>query len=275
MKTAQSAKENTAQCGHPEDSVQLSVVTVHLNDFTGLEMTQHSLRTLLGRPDFEWIVVDGASEPQSQRQAAAMEEAVRSATRSVSEPDEGIYDAMNKGTRLARGKYVLFLNAGDELSEQFTAQQFLAMINAREADMFWCECRDMHHPDSPLRIAARGPNWAWYCMPTGHPAIFFRRSAIPESPYDTRYVIAADYELVARLLKDGATVSVEELEVAKFYPGGVSDLEHRLLLREYAVIRAHYWPLLQPLSPLISLLRTLLKRLGKYPRLRRLWRRPA
>lgn len=275
METSQTSAGNRGPTRLSDTPVRLSVVTVHLNDFAGLEMTRHSLRNLLDRPGFEWIVVDGASTPETERQTAALDSALSAATRSVSEPDEGIYDAMNKGTCLARGEYVQFLNAGDELSNRFTAEQFIDMINARDADMFWCECRDMHHPGSPLRIAARSPNWAWYCMPTGHPAIFFRRSAMPDSPYDTRYVISADYELVVRLLRAGATVSIEELEVAKFYPGGVSDLGHRLLLREYAAIRAHHWPLLRPLSPLISLLKTLLKRLGKYPQLRRLWRRPA
>jgi putative colanic acid biosynthesis glycosyltransferase len=90
----------------------LSVVTVVRNDLPGLERTHASLAEQVLR-DFEWILIDGASTDATR--ARASELLAEGIARGVSEPDTGIYDAMNKGLRLARGSHVLFLNAGDRL----------------------------------------------------------------------------------------------------------------------------------------------------------------
>jgi len=79
----------------------LTIITIHLDDPDGLHKTFESLGPTLRSESVEWIVVDGGSD----RQSAAVLKAVESlADVFISEPDEGIYDAMNKGTRLAAGE---------------------------------------------------------------------------------------------------------------------------------------------------------------------------
>lgn len=86
--------------------ITLSIVTVHLNDIGGLSQTQQSLDRIMDSSSLEWIVVDGGSIPESDAEKQLLESAQVTASTFVSEPDQGIYDAMNKGTRLATGEYV-------------------------------------------------------------------------------------------------------------------------------------------------------------------------
>ena len=88
---------------------ELSVITVNLNNRHGLERTINSVRELEFR-DFEYVIIDGGSNDGSLELIKKNSDLV---DRYVSEPDSGIYSAMNKAASLASGKYMLFLNSGD------------------------------------------------------------------------------------------------------------------------------------------------------------------
>ena len=87
----------------------LSVITVNLDDAAGLRATAHSV-VAQERPPDEWIVIDGGSRDGSIAVIREFEALIHCWT---SAPDRGVYDAMNRGLRRARGCYVLFMNAGD------------------------------------------------------------------------------------------------------------------------------------------------------------------
>ena len=87
----------------------LSIITINRNNEIGLEKTISSLR-MQSNQDFEWIFIDGNSTDLS---LALANQFTRVRDRLVSEPDGGIYNAMNKGAMLARGECILFLNSGD------------------------------------------------------------------------------------------------------------------------------------------------------------------
>ena len=87
----------------------LSIVTINWNNAVGLQRTIASLSSQ-SRSDFEWVFVDGNSKDDSCNLAQNFG---RPNDQIVSESDAGIYNAMNKGARLARGSHVLFLNSGD------------------------------------------------------------------------------------------------------------------------------------------------------------------
>ena len=92
-------------------SFPLSIITVCLNDRIGFDRTAKSI-ALQSDQDFEWIVVDGNSTDGTADLFEGYSDRINHL---ISEPDDGIYDAMNKGIVLASGKYCLFLNAGDTL----------------------------------------------------------------------------------------------------------------------------------------------------------------
>ena len=93
--------------------MKLSIITINFNDAKGLEKTIQSVINQTYK-DFEYIVVDGASTDGS---VDVIKKYSNKLTHWVSEPDTGIYNAMNKGTRMASGEYCLYLNSGDFLAD--------------------------------------------------------------------------------------------------------------------------------------------------------------
>ena len=104
--------------------MKLSIITVNLNNRAGLEKTIQSVIEQ-SFEDFEFIVVDGASVDGSIDILSIQNGAI---DRWISEPDDGIYEAMNKGIRMAKGEYCLFLNSGDWLADD----QVLSKIFEKE-----------------------------------------------------------------------------------------------------------------------------------------------
>ncbi len=97
-----------------QENPLLSIITVNLNNLEGLKKTIQSVIEQTWK-DFEYIVIDGGSEDGSKEYIEANSEKIDSW---VSEPDKGIYNAMNKGIKIAAGEYLLFLNSGDWLYDE-------------------------------------------------------------------------------------------------------------------------------------------------------------
>lgn len=92
--------------------MNLSIITVNLNNHRGLQKTMNSILSQTSK-NYEWIVIDGGSTDGSKE---LIEQNAEYITYWVSEPDRGIYHAMNKGIKVAKGEYLLFLNSGDYLA---------------------------------------------------------------------------------------------------------------------------------------------------------------
>ena len=99
--------------------MKLSIITVNLNNRIGLERTINSVVSQTFK-DFEWIVIDGGSTDGSKE---LITQYANHFAYWVSEPDKGIYNAMNKGIKVSKGEYLLFLNSGDYLYEEATLEQ--------------------------------------------------------------------------------------------------------------------------------------------------------
>jgi putative colanic acid biosynthesis glycosyltransferase len=202
-----------------------SVITVTLNNLEGLRRTAASLEAQ-GCRDYEWIVVDGGSN-DGTREYLQTTQAIW-----ASEPDGGIYDAMNKGMAEARSGYLLFLNAGDTLASPDILQKI--------ADVLKNDAPDMVYGDAIEAGAvkkARSFRRAAYGMFTHHQAMFYRRGAAIGIRYDTRLKIAADYKFTLEILmqRGGALYTPEPLCV--FESGGVSQLQAETGRREQFLVR--------------------------------------
>ena len=250
----------------------LSVVTIHLEDFGGLERTLGSIKPHLGDSRLEWILVDGASRCRSEKDKLILGEALEQCSAGVSEADDGIYDAMNKGTSMAKGDYVLYLNAGDELYEKFGLDEIERVRARSQPGMIWGACVERSANGEEIMIKPRSPRWAWYGMPAYHPAIIFRRDLLGDTPYDLTFEIAADYALVSRLLSEKHHAEIVQTPFARFHRGGLSDRHHAALMKEEHLIRRQFFHISHPGSFFISIARKSLKWLGRNPSIRRLWR---
>lgn len=105
--------------------MKLSIITINYNDANGLKKTMDSVLSQT-YDDFEYIVVDGASEDGS---VAVLESYNAPNLNWISESDSGIYNAMNKGIHLAKGDYLLFLNSGDFLVEKEVLKRITSKFN--------------------------------------------------------------------------------------------------------------------------------------------------
>ena len=95
-------------------SVNISIITICLNEIGTIEKTCESIIEQ-SYDNYEWIVIDGASNDGTIEYLSNFQDRI---LHFVSEKDEGIYDAMNKGIKLSSGKYVIFLNGGDYFSQK-------------------------------------------------------------------------------------------------------------------------------------------------------------
>ena len=205
---------------------EVSIITVCLNDKIGLEKT---IQSVLSQTfyDFEFIIVDGASTDGSQD---VLKKHSSRITNWVSEKDNGIYDAMNKGISKSKGRYYLFLNAGD----------FLANENVIEEFYKWGRGEDIVYGDmilkkknneellmkSPEHVSIRRmlTDTIW------HPVSFIKRELFElYGLYDLKYKIVADYEFFVRtIVKEKVTTFHIPIVVSVFDDSGISsNMNHR------------------------------------------------
>jgi glycosyltransferase involved in cell wall biosynthesis len=183
--------------------MKISIITVSYNSATTIGDTLRSVAGQIYR-NYEHIVVDGASTDNTLQ---IVSQVGGPGVRVVSEPDKGIYDAMNKGLELARGEVVGFLNSDDfyprpdVLERVYQAFKDLG-VDAVYGDLCYVRRDD---PTAIVRYWRSSPFTpglfakAW-CPP--HPTLFVRRSTYQRlGGYDLRFTIAADMELMARFLE--------------------------------------------------------------------------
>ena len=210
-----------------------SIVTVVYNDLPGLKLTQASVESQDFR-EFEWIVIDGAStdgtaeylrelvQPRGDQESADPE-AGRPANVAVSEPDKGIYDAMNKGLARASGKWVTFLNAGDTFAGPEVLSRLAPPTGAGKYDFVYGDALE-NDGTSLLLKKARNIKSIRYSMFTHHQAMLYRRAFLAEQGirYDDRMRVGADYAFTASVYKRGAKVVAVPFPICIFERGGAS-----------------------------------------------------
>lgn len=218
-----------------------SIITVTLNNLHGLQKTYKSIenQTL---DDFEWIVIDGESTDGSIDFLRKQRSASRSARYPhsfISEKDDGIYDAMNKGIEQAKGHYLLFLNAGDELATP-DILKILKPYTEKKPNFI---CGDALEPQKnnskPIyKPARRYKNLIWG-MITHHQAMLYRRHTIRDYKmrYSLRYKIASDYDFTARFLLKAKKVTYVHKPICLFEQGGISQQQAALGRKEQYMIR--------------------------------------
>jgi putative colanic acid biosynthesis glycosyltransferase len=183
--------------------VLLSIVTIVRNDSPGLARTRASIAAQVGACDFEWLIVDGASNDGTAQLAQGFQEPYASV---VSEPDEGIFDAMNKGLDRASGKYIVFLNAGDTFANTAVLARVAECLGRDDVDFLYGDSLEAFGSDRLSYRAAQGHGRMWYGMFGCHQAMYYRKSLIGAQRYDPRFRIAGDYRFTAEFLLKGARI---------------------------------------------------------------------
>lgn len=184
--------------------MKVSIITVSYNSARTITDTLESLAQQTW-PDIEHIVVDGASTDATLDIVKLRGSRV---AHLVTEPDAGIYDAMNKGVRIATGEIIAFLNADDLYSNGRVIEKVVAAfqngdLDAVIGDVAFFESNPDHLVRRYRSSRFRPDRLGWGWMPA-HPGLFVRRQMFDRvGPFSTSYRIAGDYEWIARAFGTG------------------------------------------------------------------------
>lgn len=191
--------------------MNVTIITVCRNHAKELEKTIQSVENQTWQKK-EYIVIDGASTDETLE---VIQQHGDSITQWISEPDQGIYDAMNKGIRLAQGQWVIFMNAGDTFASTDTLQRVFQ--ESQEADVIYGDVIKGEHVKKaePPHNAHR----MFFC----HQSAFVKTSCLREFPFDTTHRMSADFKQIKQLYLSGKTFRQLDFPVAVFDTQGVSN----------------------------------------------------
>lgn len=187
-----------------KEEIKISVITVCFN---AEEVIEETICSVLKQTycNLEYVIVDGGSKDGTIDIIRRYE--AEGAIRYISEPDNGIYDAMNKGSMMTVGEYVQFLNAGDILVDETVIERVVKRLEVSKADIAYGDII-YRYPDGSTNIRLYGQlcsSLFYYILGDciNHQAIFARQSCFNEHKFDLAYRICADREWMIRLKKDG------------------------------------------------------------------------
>ncbi len=218
----------------------LSIITVVYNSEEYLERT---ILTVLNQTyaNIEHIILDGASKDNTL-------EIIRKYSNKIafwkSEPDQGIYDAMNKAQGFATGDYLMFLNSGDEFCTKDVVEKiFDSTIDS--ADVYYGDTiiTDVEGKEIGSRRLRPPRNLYWtdfrYGMLVCHQSIIIKKSL--SQNYNTEYRIAADIDWAIRSIKNAERIVNVNIPISKFMEGGMSTQHHKRGLKErYMILKKHF-----------------------------------
>lgn len=221
----------------------ISIITITYNAAETIPLTMMSVAEQ-SFCDFEHLVIDGASTDDTILVARQM---CTPMLRIISEPDNGLYDAMNKGLRMARGKYVLFLNSGDRFHSRDTLQLYADAISAKKPDIVYGDT-DIVDPSGkrigPRHLSAPGMLTVESFsrgMLICHQAFMVRKAIAPR--YDTDYKFSADYDWTIRCIKAsraGDRVNLRTITI-DYLADGLTDHNKRAsLIERFKIMASHY-----------------------------------
>lgn len=205
--------------------MKISIITVVWNN---KDTIKDAIDSVLGQTyeDIEYIIVDGASSDGTVEIVQSYGDAI---TKFISEPDKGLYDAMNKGINLATGDVIGILNSDDFYIDKYVIEKVVKLFKEKEIDSLFADLIYVRpeNLDKTVRYYDSGQfkpeKFAYGWMPA-HPTFFVKKSAYDKyGLFKTDYKIAADYELLVRFLyKHKLTYFYLQKPIIKMRVGGVS-----------------------------------------------------
>ena len=210
--------------GNVKTKMDYSIITINYNNCEGLRRTIESVVAQTCR-DFEYIVIDGGSTDGS---VDVIKRYAQQIDYWVSEPDKGIYNAMNKGVAQAHGEYCLFMNSGDmfhdkkvvELLHRFADKSDIIYGNAFRVD------RVVEYPDEIT-------GFYMFNNAICHQSVLIRRDLLVQKPYEEDYKIVADWKhMFALLILQGASYRHVNITVCDYDTNGISTENWAQVLEE-------------------------------------------
>ena len=206
--------------------MKISIITINYNNADGLRRTIASV-VAQTYPEIEYIVIDGGSKDGSREEIKKHEEKI---AYWISEPDSGIYNAMNKGIRQASGDYCIFMNSGDV---------FFSPTVLLEASAYLKSGKDIYNGNSVYLKDGKRITWYrkgntdnslsfFYGSSICHPATFIRTGLLKEIEYDESLRIVSDWKFWLQACLRHSSYEAIDVNVCCFELGGISNSNKKL-----------------------------------------------
>lgn len=238
--------------------MKISIITVTYNAASVLKRTLNSVKAQSWQ-QIEHLIIDGASKDETISMAETYKAQCPYEVVILSEPDKGLYDAMNKGLRLATGDYLVFLNAGDTLHAADTLETIVRSARRGACQSKNCQLPGVLYGDTAitdeqgnflhLRRLRPPKKLSWKSFRQGmlvcHQAFYALTDIAKDLPYDPRYRYSADVDWCIRVMKEAQKrqfplVNTQAI-LADYQEEGQTTIHHRDSLKErFDVMRRHY-----------------------------------
>ena len=242
---------------------KFSIITITYNAASVIEPTLQSVLAQTYR-NYEYLLIDGGSKDDTVAKAKA---SGITFAHIISEPDKGLYDAMNKGIGLATGDYLCFLNAGDSFFAPDTLQTIATAANKEKTlpDVLYGETAEVDKARNFVRMrrlkAPKELNWRSFKdgMMVCHQAFYAKREIAPM--YDLKYRFSSDVDWCIKVMKRSSRIINVNATVINYLQDGLSIQNHRTSLKErFCIMSKHYGLLPTIARHLWFILRLVIKR---------------
>ncbi len=226
----------------------LTIITVTYQAELYIERTlksiQNALELIEDKSQVEYLIIDGGSKDATLKIAQQYASFI---TKIISEPDHGLYDAMNKGLTLATGQYLWFLNAGDEAFNRETLHVLLSQLQS-QSDVIYSDAMFVKNDGRELGLRSRitphklPQNLKWQNFSLGmkvcHQAFIVKKSIAPNYDIDN---LSADIDWEIICLKKAKSIRYLSTPLCRYLIGGLSIQNHRKsLMDRYAILNKHF-----------------------------------
>ena len=231
--------------------MKISVITVTYNAASVLQRTLDSVKEQTFQ-QVEHLIIDGASKDDTMTMVEAYQAQCPYEVVVLSEPDKGLYDAMNKGLRLATGDYLVFLNAGDTLHANDTLETIVKQtVGNQQPGVIYGDTAVTDGDGNFLYLRRLRPpkQLSWKSFRQGmlvcHQAFYALTAIAKDIPYDLRYRYSADVDWCIKVMKEAERRQLPLVNthtvVANYLEEGQTTIHHRASLKErFDVMRRHY-----------------------------------
>lgn len=195
----------------------ITIVTVVYNNVTSLKRTIQSIIDQTYK-NIEYIIIDGGSTDGTVDVIKSYDDKI---DYWISEPDKGLYYAMNKGLDLAKGEWINFMNSGDRFCKNTTIAEVCS--HQFKDGVIYGDVLFSFDGSNEVYVKANSLEYFWKGMQFVHQATFITTEIMKRFPFDTNYRLIADYNSLYQIFLSGVKFHYVNIPVCKFLAGGLSD----------------------------------------------------
>ena len=219
------------------NEIHLSVITVTYNNFLELKETISSFLVQKESCLSELIIIDGGSNDGTK---AYMESLNNNHIKWISEKDSGIYNAMNKGIKLALGEWIIFMNSGDCFYDESVLVNIFNNMNTSNTDLYYGNCEITYDMNYSREMIPLPLEFLWQGLSFSHQSVIVKTKLLKDVGFNENYKYCADFNFIFNLYKQGKRFNHLPFKISRIKAGGVSDQKRYKSTYEIYKINKNY-----------------------------------